>query len=489
MQKILSGVQVKELDAQQLKLTGQSSLELMEVASKAFVNWFLQQGFSTNQPIQIAVGGGNNGGDGLAIARLLSELSYEVTILKCFDSLAEVSEDGLLNFKRLPKSIEILNFGDWGFFDHGVLIDAYLGVGLKGPLRPEARKVIQKLNDYHGTCISIDVPSGLPSDEVSKDLAMKADFTVSFEFPKKSLLFPEHAEYVGDLIVLKIGIVEEAYTGLHSNWYYLERGDIPSLHKVFNRFSYKGDMGKIMLIGGSPGKIGALILCAKSALRTGSGLVTCHLEDSERMIIQTAVPEAMASWGLIPTPEFYDAVGIGPGWGTENRERLFKQFLVDFKKPIVLDADGLNLLARNRDLLSLVPKYSILTPHIGEFNRLVGTATNHLDRLVMAKEFAVDNQLILVLKGANTVISLPDGKQVFNSSGNKYMATGGSGDVLTGMITSYLGMGYSPENAALCGVYHHGLAGEIASKSKRRSMIASDIIDAISETYIQLNIS
>ncbi len=489
MQKILSGVQVKELDSQHLKLSGQSSHELMETASKAFVKWFLDQGFSSDLPIQIACGAGNNGGDGLAIGRLLSALSYEVIIFKCFDSKDSLSEDALLNFNKLPESIQIVDFENLRFVEKGILIDAFLGVGLKGELRPDAIKIIQKLNDYQGTVISIDVPSGLPSDIVLKGEAVKADFTVSFAFPKLSLILPEHAEYVGELVVLKIGLVEEAFMDLDSTFYYLETLDVPPLHTVFNRFSYKGDMGKVLLVGGSPGKMGALILCAKSALRTGSGLVTCHMEDSERVIVQTAVPEAMASWGLIPNPEFYDAVGIGPGWGTENRARLFRQFLQDFKKPIVIDADGLNLLSRNPDLLPLVPKNSILTPHIGEFTRLVGSAENHLERLKMAKGFAVENELILVLKGANTVISLPEGRQVINSSGNKYMATGGSGDVLTGMLTSYLGMGYFPENAALCGVFHHGLAGEIASKSKRRSMIASDIIAAIPETYIQLNIS
>jgi hydroxyethylthiazole kinase-like uncharacterized protein yjeF len=489
MQKILSGSQVKELDSQHLKLSRQSSHELMEIASKAFVKWFHAQEFSKERTIQIAVGGGNNGGDGLAIARLLSEQSYEVSILKCFDSIEALSVDALLNFNNLPNSIQILDFEDWNFPLNGVLIDAFLGVGLKGDLRSEAVKIISSLNDYKGKVIAVDVPSGLPSDELAKDLAIYADFTISFGFPKLSLLLPEHAEFVGELVVLKIGLLEEAYMGLDSNLYYLEAEDIRPLHKVFNRFSYKGDMGKVLLVGGSPGKMGALVLCAKSALRTGSGLVTCHMEDSERFIIQAAVPEAMASWGLIPNPEFYDAVGIGPGWGIENRERLFRQFLQDFKKPIVIDADGLNLLARNPDLLSLLPKYSVLTPHIGEFTRLVGSAKNHLERLEMSKRFAVENELILVLKGANTVISLPDGRQLVNSSGTKYMATGGSGDVLTGMITSYLGMGYTPENATLCGVYHHGLAGEIASKSKRRSMIASDIIAAIPETYLQLNIS
>ncbi|MDR7130356.1 NAD(P)H-hydrate epimerase [Algoriphagus sp. 4150] len=489
MQKILSGAQIKELDSQHVKLAGQSSHELMEAAALAFVKWFLNQGFSTDSVIQIAVGKGNNGGDGLAIARLLYGHSFSVSILKCFESVDEMSSDAALNFKGLPESIRIIEFEDWDFSQKGVLIDAFLGVGLHGPLRPDAVKIIQKLNEYRGTVISVDVPSGLPADDITKEPAVKADFTISFEFPKLSLLLPEHAESVGELVVLKIGVLDQAYDKLDTSLFFLEAQDIAPLHRVFSRFSYKGDMGKVLLIGGSPGKMGALILCARSALRTGSGLVTCHMEDSERFIIQTAVPEAMASWGLIPNPEFYDAVGIGPGWGTENRVSLFRQFLQDFKKPIVVDADGLNLLARNPDLVSLLPKKTILTPHIGEFTRLVGAAENHLERLEMAKRFAIEHEVILVLKGANTVVSLPDGRQVVNSSGNKYMATGGSGDVLTGMITAYLGMGYSSENATLCGVYHHGLAGEIASGSKRRSMIAGDIIEAISETYIQLNIS
>ncbi|RAI90144.1 NAD(P)H-hydrate dehydratase [Algoriphagus yeomjeoni] len=489
MQKILAGNQVKDLDSQHLKLCGQESHELMEAAAHSFVNWFVDQNFSLNSPVLIAVGGGNNGGDGLAIARLLTEKSFSVSILQCFESIDKLSPDGLLNYNNLPKSIDLISFENWEFPEDSILIDAFLGVGLKGELRPVAKKYITRLNEYDGKVISIDIPSGLPSDDIVSNTAIKADFTVSFEFPKLSLILPEHGEFVGELVVLKIGVVNAAYNGIDSSLYYLEAQDIPPLHKSFSRFSYKGDMGKVLLMGGSPGKMGALILCAKSALRTGSGLVTCHMEDSERFIIQTAVPEAMASWGLIPNPEFYDSVGIGPGWGTENRERLFRQFLQDFKKPIVIDADGLNLLARYRDLVPLLPKSSILTPHIGEFTRLVGAAGNHPERLEKAKAFALENQLILVLKGANTVVSLPDGRQVVNSSGTKYMATGGSGDVLTGMITSYLGMGYTPENAALCGVYHHGLAGEIASRTKRRSMVASDIIEAIPATYLHLNIS
>ncbi|MFC5625906.1 NAD(P)H-hydrate dehydratase [Algoriphagus winogradskyi] len=489
MQKILFGSQVKELDALHLKLSGQKSHEMMENACVSFVNWFLSQNFSRQRKIQIAVGKGNNGGDGFAIARLLTNHSYTVSILKCFDSLDSISGDARFNFNKLPGSISLSNIKDWVFSPDDILIDSFLGVGLQGELRPNAIRIVNKLNEFEGTIISIDVPSGLPSDGLLTEVAVRADITVSFEFPKLSLLLPEHAEYVGELVVLKIGLLPIAYSDFASDLFYLEELDIAPLHKDFNRFSYKGEMGKVLLVGGSPGKMGALVLCAKSALRTGSGLVTCHMEDSERFVIQTAVPEAMASWGLIPNPEFYDAVGIGPGWGIENRARLFRQFLHDYNKPIVIDADALNLLAKNSDLVALVPKNSILTPHIGEFTRLVGTAQNHLERIVKAKEFAIKNELIVVLKGANTVISMPDGRQIVNSSGNKYMATGGAGDVLTGMITSYLGMGYPPENAVLCGVYHHGLAGELASRKKRRSMIASDIIEAIPDTYLQLNIS
>lgn len=490
MQKILTGSQVKDLDANHVRITGESSLKLMESAAESFVTWFLGQGFRKDKKILIAVGAGNNGGDGLAIARMLVERQFQVAILDCYGLVEKFSPDALSNFNLLPKSVQVIKLEADAFKQESILIDAYLGVGIKGELREEAIQNIQVLNQFLGEKISVDIPSGLASEGVgNKDNCFQANRTVTFEFPKLALLLPDNSRIVGELVNTRIGVAPEAFHQLDTFYFFLEEADIRGMHRVFTRFSYKGDFGKVLLIGGSPGKMGALILCAKSALRTGSGLVTCHMEDSERFIIQSAVPEAMASWGLIPNPEFYDAVGIGPGWGTENRLRLFRQFLQDFKKPIVVDADGLNLLARNPELLSLLPKNSVLTPHIGEFTRLVGSAENHIERLKMARKFAIEHEVILVLKGANTVINLPDGRQIFNSSGTKYMATGGSGDVLTGMITAYLGMGYSPENAVFCGVYHHGLAGEIASKSKRRAMIAGDIIDAIPETYIQLNIS
>ncbi|WP_296700756.1 NAD(P)H-hydrate dehydratase [Algoriphagus sp.] len=489
MQKILKGSQVKELDSSHIRKSGQSSQELMEVAALGFVHWYISQSKFEEFPILIFVGSGNNGGDGLAIARILTNHNYNVSVIKCFENIKKLSPDALDNWNLLPDSVKIFDFENLHLPKDAILIDSYLGVGLKGDLRESSIPVISLINKFEGIVVSVDLPSGMPSDGFSTNICVKADYTVTFAFPKLSLMLPENGEYVGELVQVEIGIEESTFEQFDSEFYFILKNDIPKLHREFNRFAYKGDYGKVLIAGGSPGKMGALILSSKSALRTGSGLVTCHVEDTERYIIQTAVPEAMATWGLLANLDFYDAIGIGPGWGQEGRKHLLDQILEEYKKPVVIDADGLNILARNKELLEHLPKNSILTPHIGEFNRLVGEAKDHLDRLKMAKEFAISYSAILVLKGANTVISLPNGDQYFNSTGTKYMATGGSGDVLTGMITSYLGQGYSPENAAICGVFHHGLAGEIAGEQKRKGLIASDLIEAIPETYLLMDIS
>lgn len=489
MVKILSGTQVKLLDELHLKHSRISSHELMEVAAKGFVSWFFKQNFEEKLPVFVLTGAGNNGGDGLAVTRLLNETWMNLKVVKCFENVNQLSPEAKLNWDLLPPNIDVIEWENLPIDCKGILIDAFLGVGLKGELRQSAKEIIHKINQFRGVRVSIDLPSGLPSDTIRIGNAVKADFTVSFAFPKLSLLLPEHSEFIGELSVVDIGIKEETYQSFDSNFFFAQKPDIPGLHKKFHRFSHKGDFGKILLAGGSPGKMGALTLASKSALRTGSGLVTCHLEESERFILQSSVPEAMATWGKLEDLKKFDAIGIGPGWGMINRLPLLSQILNEFKKPVVIDADGLNLLSSNPELLSRLPKDSILTPHVGEFSRLVGSADDHLQRLRIAKEFAQKHQIILVLKGANTVISLPDGRQVFNSSGTNYMATGGAGDVLTGIITAFLGMGYLPENAAICGVFHHGLAGEFAGNKKRRGLIASDIIEEIPETYKELDIA
>jgi NAD(P)H-hydrate epimerase len=490
MKKIFRGDQVKFLDERHVQFSGQKSIDLMEVAAVKFVNWFLEHGFDKSLPIFIYCGAGNNGGDGFAIARLLPS-DFSVSVVKCFESDLQLSVDAAINFGRLPAHahISILNWDDFPKESKGILIDAFLGVGLEGVLRPFAKVIIDQINSFEGIRISVDVPSGLASDAIRRDLVVKADFTCTFAFPKLALLFPEHSEFVGELEVLDIGILEKANETIDSSFFYIQQADIRSLHPHFHRFSHKGNFGKILLIGGSPGKMGALVLACKAALRTGSGLVTGFLDKKERSILQISIPEAMVIWDEFPDFTSFDAIGIGPGWGLLERKDFFQKLLNEYKKPVVIDADGLNLLSMHRDLISFLPPFSILTPHVGEFDRLMArTCLDHLERLELASEFAQKHQVILLLKGAHTVISLPDGRQLFNSTGTQYMATGGSGDVLTGMITSFLGMGCSPENAAILGVFHHGLAGELAGKKFRRSLIASDIIGEISATYFALDI-
>ena len=286
-----------------------------------------------------------------------------------------------------------------------------------------------------------------------------------------------------------IGISDGFLENFDSQKFFVQQKDIKSFHKVFHKFSHKGDFGRVLLIGGSKGKAGAIVLASTAALRAGSGLVHAYIDESERVILQSAVPEVMvAGKEEIESLEKFDAIGIGPGWGQEVDLVFYGNLLKAYNKPMVIDADGINLLATDPDLIPLIPKGSILTPHIKEFQRLTGRASNHLERLQKAKDFAIQYGLYLVLKGAYTSISCPDGKQFFNSSGNKYMATAGSGDVLTGIITSFLGQGYSSLNASICGVFHHGLAGELASLENKRGTIASDIVKSIPKTYIELDI-
>ncbi|MFC3415661.1 NAD(P)H-hydrate dehydratase [Algoriphagus hitonicola] len=489
MIKILNGNSVGQLDKLHCEVSGQHSLDLMEQAADSFVTWFLEHFSDRKHKIAIFCGAGNNGGDGFAIGRLLREKGFEVHIIKCFSPDSKLSEDAQTNLDRLPLEVDSYFFNsNLEKLEVDVILDAFLGVGLTGDLRENAKGVIGFMNQCDGVKIAVDIPSGLPSDGLASEHAFKADFTISFAFPKLSLLLPDNAQFSGDLVVQDIGILPELYDKFDSDFYFLTAKDIPQFHRKFHRFSHKGDFGKVLLIGGSPGKMGALHLSAKSALRTGAGLVSCHLDESERLILQSSLPEAMCLWGDLPNLGLFDAIGIGPGWGVEPRKKILEELLRQVSRALVLDADAITILAENKKLLDLLPENSILTPHPGEFDRLLGKSKNHLERLEKAKEFSEKRKVVMVLKGANTVVSLPDGRQIFNSTGSKFMATGGSGDVLTGMITAFLGMGYQPEHAALCGVFHHGLAGEIAGSKTRRSTIASDLIAHISETYIQLGI-
>ncbi len=489
MPKILPGHQVKDLDAAHISRKGISGWELMERAALAFVDWWKSHGFTADLPVFVFCGAGNNGGDGFAIARLLHKSGFGVTVFRCFPESAGLSPDASVNFRLLPEGIEVKMWDEFDPHASGVVIDAFLGVGFKGSLRPEAAAVIRAINRFPGNVISVDIPSGLPSDDLLTGPCVGADFTVTFAFPKLSLLFPEHGPFTGELVLADIGIDEEDYRDFDSSCFFVEEKDLVGLHRRFHRFSHKGDFGKILLFAGSRGKMGAAVLAAKAALRTGSGLVTALIPEEERQILQTTIPEAMCRFSLSGDLSGFDAIGVGPGIGLEGNAERLEHLFKTYSRPIVLDADAITLLAQNPELISLVPKGSILTPHLAEFDRIMGKTENHRERLAKASGFCQKWGLNLLVKGANSVICLADGRQLFNSTGTQDMATAGSGDVLAGMLTSFLGQGYSPEQAMVCGVYQHGLAGEIAGKAKRRGTIASDILEAIPETFVRLDIS
>ncbi len=498
MQQIIPGKSVKELDSAYIQDKGITSYKLMEEAAMTFRDWFVKQ-IGPENSIAVFCGTGNNGGDGMAISRLLWEKGYSVKVYIIGDP-ENGSKDFKINHEILPEAIRVQNVEDivWEKWKANVILDGVLGVGINRPLEGGYLELIQKLNQLPTRRIAIDMPTGLPSDDVLEGEAFKADVTVSFQFPKLSLLFPEHAAYTGELVVRDIGIGPKYFEPFRPPMYYLEEKDILSFHKSFHRFSHKGDFGKVLLVGGSYGKMGAVRMSAESALRSGSGLVSCFVPRCGIQMLQTSLPEAMVEvseqdYYLNEYPPYelsrFDALGIGPGMGQNPKSAvLLEEILKLFKGPMVIDADGINLLAAHPRLLTELRDNIILTPHLIEFERLAGFCVNQKERIDKVAEFAEKFHCTVILKGAHSLISSPDGTRFFNATGNAYMATGGAGDVLTGMVTSFLGQGYTPQEAAICGVYHHGLAGELAGKSFRRGTVATDIIAKIPQTYLRLGI-
>jgi len=487
MLKILPGSDCAALDRLHMEKEGISSLEFMERVAQQVVDWFIRSAYSKEERIAVCCGAGNNGGDGFAIARLLHQKGYRVAVIPCFSPGTRLSADAEANFRALPVQIPQWSWDSISPDSSQVWIDAFLGVGWKGPLREEAKQIIGKINACAGIKIAIDLPSGLPTDTSITENSVKAEVTLTFGFPKRSLLFPEHAQFTGELVLLDIGIDEATLDAFASTTYYLQAKDILAHHRIFDRFSHKRLRGKVMLLAGSKGKVGAAILSSKSALRTGSGLVTCCLPEEERWAIQAAVPEVMCTFGEDQPWSTYDAIGLGPGMQVE-RCKLLEQVFSSFSKPLVLDADALTYLALHKELWALIPKGSILTPHLGEFERLFGPCDSHAERMAKASTFCQNYGVNLLIKGAHSLCCFADGRQVFNSSGSKYMATAGCGDVLTGMLTSYLGQGYTPEDALLCGVFHHGWAGELAGENYLRGLMAHDLIESIPETYRRIGL-
>lgn len=497
--KIFKAKKVQQVDAYTIINEPITSVDLMERASKVMANWFMDR-FSNNRPVKIFVGPGNNGGDGLAIARMLADKNYQVDV--CILKLAEkLKGDPAINLQRLEEQgkVKIILIEDEAALpqigENDIILDAIFGSGLTRSLDGLPAKVVAHINNSEAIVIAVDTPSGLFGEKNSMNNytnIIKADHTLSLQFPSLSFMYAENAECVGQFEVLPIGLHPDIINELDTPYYYIEEDDIGKKLLPRKKFAHKGNFGHALLIAGSYGKIGAAVLASRACLRTGVGLLSVHLPRKRNKIMQTAVPEAMVItdeskhlFSGAPDIAPYNAVGVGPGIGTDKlTQKAFNELLEKAEQPMVIDADAINILSEHKEWIRKVPENTILTPHPKEFERLAGNFNDGYSRNVAQVEFAKKYKLYVVLKGAYTSIACPDGTCYFNSTGNPGMATAGSGDVLTGMILSLLAQGYTPKDAAIVGVYLHGLAGDIASEQiGEEALIASDIIENIGMAY------
>ncbi|MCW3805990.1 NAD(P)H-hydrate dehydratase [Plebeiibacterium marinum] len=503
--KILSPHQIREIDQYTIKNEPISSLHLMDRAASAATDWILNNHMEYS--FAIFCGTGNNGGDGLVMAKYLSLLpvNIKVFVIKFSEHLSPDAQTNLEVLRKTKPNIisEITDVSDIDFscFNEDVVfIDAIFGSGLNRPTRGLAKKVIEQINNCTNTVISIDIPSGLfaeyDSSRILEGGIIEADITLSFQLPKLAFLLPENAKYVGKWEILNIGLLEKGIDLQQTTNYYTDKSKIQSIIKSRDKFSHKGNFGHALLIAGSYGKMGAAVLASRACLKAGVGLLTAHIPHWGYQIIQNSVAEAMTSidrsemfFTEFPQLNNYNALGIGPGLDTKrNSATAFEELLNQLSdQKLVVDADALNILSQNKFLLVKLPKHTILTPHPKEFERLAGKWKNEMHRLEILKDFCKQYNVITILKGAHTVVALPDGNCYFNSSGNPGMATAGSGDVLTGIILALLAQGYSEKDAALAGVYIHGMAGDHALKNEsEESLIASDIITNLGNAFKSL---
>jgi NAD(P)H-hydrate epimerase len=414
----------------------------------------------------IFCGPGNNGGDGKVMGKMLEDRGQRVEI------------HGVGDKPQLPKD--------------AVIIDALFGTGLSRPLEGEAVETVKYINNSGLDVISIDLPSGLTP---LGDFAVKATHTLTFQCPKLAFFMSENEKYVGHVIILDIGLSDEYYNHTITRFETTGHAEAKLIKKERSRFAHKGTMGHAALVTGSYGMLGAAILAARACLHSGVGKLTCFMPEKAYPIMQVAVPEVVYQIDKnenivtdFPADAKFQSLGIGPGWGIHEEQVNLLRRIFHADIPLVIDADALNLLAAHSSLLAQIPKDSILTPHPKEFERLFGKTEHDIDRIELAMQKAAELQVYIIVKGHRTLVATPAGVGYFNMSGNPGMATAGSGDVLTGILTGLLAQGYTALEVCLLGVFLHGLAGDLAVKlCGEDSMIASDIIDQIGNAYLQMS--
>ena len=495
--KILTAEQIREIDAKTMEYHNISSTTLMLQASDAFGRHFLSRYGKHRLKVAVVCGTGNNGGDGIAAAGMFHRTGFKVKIY-VVEFSNNYSDDALhyLN-DAVEENIEIVKIRNSdeipSFEDAEVIVDAIFGSGLNRPIGGLAHDVIDAVNQSGKPVVSIDVPSGMMLNQKT-EFAVQATETITLQIPKLSLFLPENAHYVGKLTMVDFGLSEKAIEETETDTFYLTKEAMQSLLKPLSRFVHKGTQGHSLIIGGSLGKIGSVCLASKAALKTGCGLVTAFVPQCGTIPLQSNFPEAMViedrnnthiseiAFNIDP-----DAIGIGTGMGVfPETAQAFLRFLKRNGKPLVIDADGLNILSKNRDWLSLLPVKTILTPHPKELSRLIGAWDNGFEMIQKTRKLAKELNITVVIKGAHTLIVSPDKLHV-NSTGTPALATAGTGDVLTGMITSLLAQGYASLEAALLGVYIHGATADITAEDIHpHSFVASDIIENIGNVYFQL---
>lgn len=500
--KIFTRDQLAQIDRQTMTYEPVAEIDLMERASRALTGWLVSH-YSPATSIAVFAGPGNNGGDALAVSRMLADQGFSIRIFMPVLSRKR-SEASQINLERLNQYPEVVitewvdrrDFTNLSAYD--VILDGLYGSGLTRPLEGFGAEIIECINASGVEVISIDIPSGLMCDENlnNNGAIIKASCTLTLESPKLSLFFRENEPYFGKWEIVRFGLSERAINETVTNCFYMLQGDISPILKKRKLFSHKGSYGHGLLLSGSKGKYGAAQLAARGALRAGLGLLTVHLPESAGAVLQISLPESMSSADpgkeyITELPELgkYSAIAIGPGLGTAKETQEVVSHLIEKAEvPLVLDADALNILAINPAWLKKLPAETILTPHPTEFDRLSGiVSTTEKERFMIAGQFAFSYGVIVVLKGAFTRIFLPDGRVFFNSTGNPGMATAGSGDVLTGILLGLLCQGYSPDEAVRLGVFLHGRSADIkVSYSSEESLIASEIADCLGDAFASL---
>ncbi|MBD9178882.1 MAG: NAD(P)H-hydrate dehydratase [Odoribacter splanchnicus] len=477
LNKIFRTSEIAGIDQYTIENEPVSSLDLMERASRAWTKYF-QEKFANDREMAVVAGSGNNGGDGFAIARLLREQGWKVMVFRLVTG-GKMSIDCETNYRRfLECGGVVTDVSDIGDFkpEYGcMLVDAIFGSGLNRKITGLAAEVIRKMNALGQRVVAVDIPSGLMGEDNSDNdpsVIVEADYTFTFQFPKLAFMLAENDRYVGEWSVLDIGLHPAVIADQPTSYYYMQFEDVADRLPRQQKFAHKGTNGRGLLVAGGYGMMGAAVLAAKAAVRSGVGLLYCHVPVAEKNVIHIAVPEALIDldqsdgrFSGIHHTEKYDAVAIGPaiGKGPEMVEGV-KQLLTDWKGTTIIDADALNILSEHRELLSLLHEGCILTPHVKEFERLTGKCRNDFERLNKLSTFASQYKVCVILKGAHTAIASAEGEICFNMSGNPGMAKGGAGDVLTGVLLGLAANGLPPLEVALVGVFAHGLSGDIAAK-------------------------